>query len=201
MLTVSGVVTPSPACARALQEVTSALSSEGHEILEVHPPSPYEALVIGSQLLGADGCKTFLSYFRAGEWNDPGAAQMALYSRLPRSIRYLHYLWVKYVRGDGIWAGLLRDWHEKSAFEQWQLVGRREAYKAHWHDWWTHDAKLDFLLTVPNATPAVPHDGMKEAVSSCGYTLLFNLVRPLPPPGASVLLTPISLTTPPASCR
>ena len=37
--------------------------------------------------------------------------------------------------------------------------------------------QIDFLLTPPNATPAVQHDGMKDAVSSCGYTFLFNLVR------------------------
>jgi Asp-tRNA(Asn)/Glu-tRNA(Gln) amidotransferase A subunit family amidase len=32
------------------------------------------------------------------------------------------------------------------------------------------------LLTVPNATPAVPHNGLGNSFSSCGYTFLFNLV-------------------------
>ena len=32
------------------------------------------------------------------------------------------------------------------------------------------------LLTVPNATPAVPHNGLGDSFSSCGYTFLFNLV-------------------------
>ncbi|KAI9841775.1 MAG: hypothetical protein M1838_003420 [Thelocarpon superellum] len=176
LLISTGVVTPSPACARALSTVASTLASEGHEVVDVDPPSPYEALQIGSQLLSADGCKTFLSFFRPGEWNDPGAAQMAFYMHLPWPVKYLHYLWVKYIRRDELWAGLLRDWHEKSSFEQWKLVARREAYRAKWHDWWLNDAKLDFLLTVPNATPAVPHDAMKDAVSSCGYTFLFNLL-------------------------
>lgn len=61
------------------------------------------------------------------------------------------------------------------------MVARREAYKAEWHAWWQQqqqqEGELDVILTVPNATPAVPHDGMKDAVSSCGYTFLFNLVR------------------------
>ncbi len=140
------------------------------------PPSPYEALVIASHLLNSDGCKTFRSLFRWGEWNDPGAAQMTLYANLPRPVKYLWYFWVKYVRGDDIWAGLLQGWHEKSASEQWKLVVQREAYKSRWHDWWEQEAKLDILLTVPNATPAVPHNGMKEAFSSCGYTFMFNLV-------------------------
>ena len=32
------------------------------------------------------------------------------------------------------------------------------------------------ILTVPNAMPALPHGAMKDAVSSCGYTFLFNMV-------------------------
>ena len=133
--------------------------------------------MIASTLLNSDGCKTFRSFFRTGEWNDPGAAQMNFYMKIPRPFKYLYYLWVKYVRRDDIWAGLLKNWHRKSAFEQWKWVAKREAYKARWHDWWEQEAKLDFMLTPPNATPAVPHDGMKDAVSSCGYTFLFNLVR------------------------
>ncbi|KZF22458.1 amidase signature enzyme [Xylona heveae TC161] len=171
-----GVVTPSPACTRALDQVVSALRAEGHEIVEADPPSPYEALVIASQLLLADGTETFRSFFRTGEWDDPGAAIMRFYIKLPSPIRYLHYLWVKYIRRDDVWAGLLRAWRPKTVTEQWKLVAQRELYKARWHAWWENDAQLDVLLTVPNATPAVPHDGMKQAVSSCGYTFLFNLL-------------------------
>lgn len=176
VMRTDGVVDPSPACARALQQTAAALSAEGHEVFDVTPPSPYEALKIASHLLNSDGCRTFLSFFRTGEWNDPGAAQMVFYAKLPRPLKYLHYLWIKYIKRDPMWADLLDGWHEKSAFEHWKLVSKREAYKAKWHDWWEQEAKMDFLLTVPNATPAVPHDGMKEAVSSCGYTFLFNLL-------------------------
>jgi Asp-tRNA(Asn)/Glu-tRNA(Gln) amidotransferase A subunit family amidase len=140
------------------------------------PPSPYEALYLGSQLLNADGCKTFRSFFRTGEWEDAGAKQMSRFMNLPRPFKYIYYLWVKYVRRDDIWAGLVREWNPKSAHEQWQLVAKREAYKAKFHEWWQQDAKIDFMLTPVNATPAVPHNGMHDAVSSCGYTFLFNLV-------------------------
>lgn len=181
VMRTDGVVDPSPACARALEQVAAALTAEGHEVFDVNPPCPYEALVIGSQLLNSDGCHTFSSFFRSGEWNDRGAAQLSFYMRLPRPIKYVHYLWVKYIQRDDIWAGLLRDWHHKSGYEYWQLVGRREAYKAKWFSWWDQEAKMDFLITPPNATPAVPHGGMHDAVSSCGYTFLFNLVNMLHP--------------------
>ena len=172
----TGVVDPSPACSRALNTAVAALRSEGHEIVDVNPPSPYEALVIAANLLTSDGCKTFRSFFRTGEWSDAGAAQLSFYMKIPKPIKYLYYLWVKYVRQDPAWAGLLETFHEKSAFEQWKWVAKREAYKVRWHAWWQDEANIDFLLTPPNATPAVPHDGMKNAVSNCGYTFLFNLV-------------------------
>jgi Asp-tRNA(Asn)/Glu-tRNA(Gln) amidotransferase A subunit family amidase len=170
-----GVVDPSPACVRAMKIVEDALKAEGHEIVEIDPPSPYEGLQIGAHLLNADGCKMFRSFFRTGEWNDPGAAQMEWLMNLPRPLKYLYYLWIKYVRRDDVWAGLVRDWHQKSAFENWKLVSKREAYRVKWFDWW-NAANVDFLLAPPNATPAVPHDGMKDAVSSCGYTFLFNIL-------------------------
>lgn len=176
VLRTDGVVDPSPACQRAVDEVVAALRKESHEVIDVEPPSPYEALYIASQLLNADGCKTFKSFFRTGEWEDKGAEQMSWLMTLPSPVKYLYYLWVKYVRRDAIWAGLIRDWKGKTAYEQWKLVAKREAYKARFHDWWEQEAKIDFMITPPNATPAVPHDGMKDAVSSCGYTFLFNLV-------------------------
>jgi Asp-tRNA(Asn)/Glu-tRNA(Gln) amidotransferase A subunit family amidase len=176
VMKTDGVIAPSPACARAVEEVATALKREGHEVMDVTPPDPYEALVIASQLLNSDGCKTFNSWFRTGEWEDPGARQMSLLMNLARPLKFIYWAWVKYVRRDDKWAGLIKDWHEKSSYEQWKLVARRETYKARWHDWWNNEAKVDFLITPPNATPAVPHDGMKDAVSSCGYTFLFNLV-------------------------
>lgn len=171
---------PSPACARALERVVSALRAEGHEIIDAHPPSSYEGLVLASQLIHADGGHTFGSFLRYGEKLDAGVSQMAWYMRLPGPIRYLYYLWVRYVRRDDLWAGLIRGFHRKTTAELWRLVARREVYRAQWHAWWHDggdgDTPLDFLLTVPNAMPAIPHHGMKQAFASCGYTFLFNLL-------------------------
>jgi Asp-tRNA(Asn)/Glu-tRNA(Gln) amidotransferase A subunit family amidase len=175
MMRTDGVVDPSPACARALEMVEAALRKAGHEIVEIDPPSPYEALQIASQLLINDGLNTAKSAFRWGETNDAGARQMRFYMKLPRPLKYLYYLWVRYVRRDEIWAGVLGDFHPKTSTESWALVARREGYKRRWFDWW-QQAGVDVLLAPPNATPAVPHKGMHDAVSSCGYTFLFNLL-------------------------
>lgn len=176
VMRTDGVVDPSPAVARALNDVAEALKKEGHEVVDVTPPDPYEALYLGSNLLTADGCKTFMSFFRTGEWEDAGAKQMRWYMGLPRPIKFIYWAFIKYVKRDNIWAGLLGDWREKRGFEQWRLVVKREAYKAKVHEWWETEAKVDFLITPPNATPAVPHEGMHDAVSSCGYTFMWNVV-------------------------
>ncbi|KAI1264934.1 amidase [Xylariaceae sp. FL1019] len=175
IMRTDGVVDPSPACRRALEMTESALRAAGHETVEIDPPSPYEALYLGAHLLNADGCQMFKSFFRWGEWNDAGAAQMDFLMNMPRPLKYIYYLWVKYIRRDDVWAGLVKGWHQKSAYENWQLVAKREAYRSRWYDWWD-SVGVDFLLTPTNATPAVPHDGMEQAVSSCGYTFLFNVL-------------------------
>ncbi|EAQ93552.1 hypothetical protein CHGG_01787 [Chaetomium globosum CBS 148.51] len=155
VLRTDGVVDPSPACARALSMAEEALRSQGCEIVEVEgTPDMYEGLRLASMLLNADGCQMFESFRRPGEWLDAGATQMR--------------------RLAGLWSPF-RHWRAQSAFENWKLVSQREAYRASWFEWWDEQG-LDVIISPPNATPAVPHDGMRDAVSSCGYTFLFNLL-------------------------
>lgn len=178
-----GVVDPSPACRRALEATEAALRAAGHTVVEVAPPDPYHALRLASILLCHDGLGTVMSPFRPGEFNDPGTAQMVRFMRLPGPLKFFYRLWVRYVRRDPIWAGLLDLWSHKSAFEVWSLNAQREAYRARWFQWWD-EVDVDCLIAPPNATPAVPHGGMHDAFSSCGYTFLFNLV-------SSALLDPL----------
>ncbi len=86
------------------------------------------------------------------------------------------YAWyLENIKGDHVWATLVRDWNEKTITERWDLVAEREGYKAEFFDAWKRSG-IDFLITVPNATPAFPHYGLYESVSSCGYTFMFNLL-------------------------
>ena len=177
VMRTDGVVDPSPACLRALEMVEGALRREGNEVVEVEGfPDAYEALRLGGLLLNADGTKMFDSFRRSGEWLDSGAKQMSRLANLPGVVRWVYYLWVKYVRRDSVWAGLIKDFRVQSAFENWHLVKAREAYRSKWFAWWEAQDGLDVIITPPNATPALPHDGMHDALASCGYTFLFNLV-------------------------
>jgi Asp-tRNA(Asn)/Glu-tRNA(Gln) amidotransferase A subunit family amidase len=187
VMTSDGVVAPSPAIARALSLSTRALRQAGHTVVEIGAASfpqtatPAYGLQVASMLLCADGGSTYRSFFRTGEATDPAAGQLRFYAMLPRAIRYLHYLWVRYVRGDGLWAGLLRSFGALSAFQQWQWVAKREAFRATWFDWWNQaEQQFDFILCAANATPALPHGAMHDAVSSCGSTFLWNLLTTRP---------------------
>ncbi len=181
VMITDGVVDPSPACRRAVETVADALRSAGHDVVMIGqdqpnpPPEPYEGFRLAALLLDADGCQTYEVPRRSWEWLDTGAKQMRRMARLPSPLRYMYYLWVRYVRQDPVWADLVRDWGPKSTFENFKLVAQREAYRERWFAWWD-SAKFDVLLTPPNATPALPHDAMHDAVSSCSYTFLFNLV-------------------------
>lgn len=128
VLRTDGVIDPSPACARALSTVEKALRLAGHDVIDApNPPDMFKALQLASQLLNADGGDMFSSFMRSGEWLDRGADQMRFLFRLPRPVKWLYYLWVKYVRQDPVWAELVKEWHPKTAYENWHLVKQREA--------------------------------------------------------------------------
>ncbi|KIJ04986.1 hypothetical protein PAXINDRAFT_183014, partial [Paxillus involutus ATCC 200175] len=178
-----GVVAPTPACLRALKMVTEALEKDGHEIVTLNPPSPYEGLQIASQLLLADGGKTASKPLHSFETNDAGMIPAFRALRLPRFIMKIYAWYVRYIRRDPIYAGLVDNFYEKSVAEYYALIARREDYRARWFKVWRGtevegglgDKGVDFILTVPNALPAVPHRGMRHGWKACGYTFLFNL--------------------------
>ncbi|KAE8131563.1 amidase signature domain-containing protein [Aspergillus pseudotamarii] len=180
LMTNDGVVPPTPAIERALSTTVAALKAAGHNVSEITTPEtadPFTGLHLASQLLNSDGCVTFNSHRYNFEPSDPGADQLTRICNLPRPLRYLYYLYVRYIRRDFKWASLIRTFSPKSSAETWKLVAKRESFRATWHAWWDAEPQqYDFILCPVNATPALPHKAMRDAVSSCGYTFLWNLL-------------------------
>ncbi|KAB8238734.1 hypothetical protein ETB97_009892 [Aspergillus alliaceus] len=180
LMSSDGVVPPTPAIKRALSTTIAALTAAGHTVSEITPPAtadPFTGLQLASQLLNSDGCVTFNSHRYNFEPSDPGADQLTRICNLPRPLRYLYYLYVRYIRRDFKWASLIRTFSPKSSAETWKLVAKRESFRATWHAWWdAQPQQYDFILCPVNATPALPHKAMRDAVSSCGYTFLWNLL-------------------------
>lgn len=185
-----GIVDPSPACNRALKLSVDALRKSGHDIVELVPenatfkaqepesysiPSTLDCLRIASQLLCSDAVKIATREKVCGENNDKGVERFMKAQRLPRWMKKVYAWWLEHIVGDHVWATLVRDWNEKTITERWDLVYEREGYKAAFFDAWKR-ANIDFMLCVPNATPALKHKGLYESASSCGYTFMFNLL-------------------------
>ncbi|KAI9925774.1 hypothetical protein ASPWEDRAFT_582858 [Aspergillus wentii DTO 134E9] len=180
LMSNDGVIPPTPAIERAVSTTVAALTAAGHTVSEITPPEtadPFAGLHLASQLLNSDGCITINSHRYSFEPSDPGADQLTRITNLSRPIRYLYYLYVRYIKRDYKWASLIRDLSHKSSADQWKLVAKRESFRATWHEWWDAEAQqYDFILCPANATPALPHKAMHDAVSSCGYTFLWNLL-------------------------
>ncbi|KAH9059607.1 amidase signature enzyme [Lactarius vividus] len=169
-----GVVAPSPACKRALQTIVSLLEQDGHEVTAIDPPSPLRALQIGSQLM-ANAFITASSHIRWWESNDPGVATGLFALRLPRILTKLCAWFYRYVLRDAVYAAVVEGWHAKDGQEFYALIGEREEYRTRWFEYWQRE-KLDFVLTVPNALPAMRHGDSRRQWKSCGYTFLFNVL-------------------------
>ncbi len=196
----------------------SELTSRGHEVVVMYvsilnshdsvpeaisysdnvrrePPSPYDGLKLGSQLLLAEAgvyevhfpklLLTLLSSgkvstrpIRWGESNDPGVYEARIMFAMPRFVKRLYAWYLRHIKRDETYAGLVENWSEKTVEEYLGLIAEREGYRERWFHK-LHDEAFDFILTVPNALPATPHGGMKTGFKACGYTFLWNIVRRL----------------------
>ena len=94
---------------------------------------------------------------------------------MPRFVKRLYAWYLRHIKRDETYAGLVENWSEKTVEEYLGLIAKREGYRARWFEMWKKE-ELDFVITVPNSLPAIPHGGMKEGFKACGYTFLFNLV-------------------------
>ncbi|KAI6045330.1 amidase signature enzyme [Pisolithus marmoratus] len=179
-----GVIAPSPACLRALKMVTEVLAKHGHEIVTLNSPSPYEGLQIASQILFADGGKFLSKPIRTFETIPAGIVRALRALKLPRFVMKIYAWYLRYIRRDPVYAGLVENFHKKTVEEYYTVVGQRDDYRVRWFTVWrgvqardsSGDTGVDFILTVPNALPAVPQGGMRHGWKACGYAVLFNLL-------------------------
>ncbi|KAI0776365.1 amidase signature domain-containing protein [Irpex lacteus] len=172
---LTGIIKPSPACRRALEDTVSALKAAGHDVVDLKTPKPIEAISVGAQLLFADAGKTVTKPIRSGERNDPGVADALFVLRLPRFVKKVWAWYWRYVRGDELYAHLLENFNEKTVEEYFALVAQREAIREQWWNMWEEE-KIDFILTAPNPLPASPHGGWTNGWTGCTYTFLYNIL-------------------------
>ncbi|KAI0826525.1 amidase signature enzyme [Trametes gibbosa] len=182
VLADDGIVVPTPAAARALKEVASALRKQGHTVVEFSPPSPLEGLKVGYQLMFSDGAQSILAPKRVGEYVGPALLTVRLILRFPLWLKRLSATllrWFSRPRGrNDAWAALMEIFHPRTAREERALVIERDKYRAAWFDAW-REAGLDLMLTVPHALPAVPKEPAasdKTTLVSASSAFLYNVL-------------------------
>jgi hypothetical protein len=115
------------------------------------------------------------SHIRRYESNDPGVTSGLFALCLPRFLIKLRAWFYRYILRDEVYASLVEGWSVKNIRETYALVGQRDKYRAEWFEYWQNE-KIDLVLTVPNALPAIRHGDSRRAWKACGYTFLFNIV-------------------------
>ncbi|CCM04743.1 uncharacterized protein FIBRA_06933 [Fibroporia radiculosa] len=175
-----GVIPPSPAALRALNESVDALRRAGHEVVDFHSPNIVEGLKIGYKLLFSDGGETLLAPMRKGETLNGGLLNATRLLQLPLFVKKALALLLRSLsrptgRNDA-WAALLETFHEMTPADERRTIVEREAYRAAWHTEWQAQG-IDFVLTIPHSLPPIPRGetGTVSLVSS-GYTFIFNIL-------------------------
>lgn len=171
-----GIVSPSPACRRALKWTCEALEKQGHEVVDFSPPSISEGLNVGLQLCFGDGGAGFFGPLRKDEKLDPVMVAVKSLLGMPLLLKKFLAMITRKFTGDEVWASMLETLHLKSPAEERALVVSRDEHKAKWHQAWD-DEGFDFLLTVPHPLPAIP-TGTAEKVTlvSASYMMIFNIL-------------------------
>ncbi|KAF8841096.1 amidase signature enzyme [Paxillus ammoniavirescens] len=171
-----GIVPPSPACRRALEWASDALTKQGHEVVDFTPPPIADGLSVGLQLCFSDAGAGVFAPLRKDEKLDPVLTGVRSLLRMPLFIKQCLAMWTRGLTGDEVWASMLEKFHTKTSEEERALVIAREEYRARWHEAWEAEG-LDFVLTVPHPLPAIP-TGTAEKVTliSCGYMMIFSIL-------------------------
>jgi len=171
----NGMVPPTPACKRALEQTVNFLRADGHDVVDFNPPTPSEAIRLGFHLLCADGGKSILDKLHSGEYIDPGLAELLWWIKAPWIVKAVYRWWLRWWYREEYMAHFLDGLGSKSTYELWKLNVRRTQYRQDFHDSW-NAAGLDFLLTVPHPSPAVHEKKAGALLLACGYTFLFNIL-------------------------
>ena len=119
----------------------------------------------------------FFKPLRKDEKLDPIMSGSKSLLEMPLFIKKFIATLTRNLTGDQVYASLIEKFHPKTASEERELVVARDEYRERWYDAWEAQG-LDFVLTVPHPTPAIP-TGTAEKVTfiSAALGMICNIVR------------------------
>lgn len=159
---------------RALDMAVDALRKQGSEIVPFKlPEHPSVYNDVEFKLNAADGMYQLTRYLLPGEHTEWIAAQIQNYLWWPRWLRKT-WEWALRFCGYGEKAHMLSLCDNYSVLSYYDVVHKRNTLRKLFREAWKR-AEIDFLITAPHPSPAVPNNN-PEILTTILYTTLFNLL-------------------------
>ncbi|GBE89010.1 amidase signature enzyme [Sparassis latifolia] len=174
-----GIVTPTPACRRALVDTVDALRRQGFDVVEFESPGIPEGTRIGFGLI-ACGASPIFNSLRTSETLNSALRSFGILVSLPRWVKWLYALLLRLFsrplgRND-TWATLAENCYKRSPVGEHELLVQLEDYKMAWHTA-LQKQDVDFVLTVPHPSPPVPLGGTGVvSLIASSYAFIFSLL-------------------------
>ncbi len=169
-----GFVRPSASVERALRTAAKALEAQGVRVVEFRPPELGRAIGMYFAALSADGAQT-MERGTAGGPIEKSLRGLKAIAQLPAAVRGGLSTAAGLV-GEDLLQTLLDNLGEKSVADLWALTSAMRAYRASFLEA-MREARVDALLTVPYATPPLPHGMSQNFVLAGSPAMLFNLLQ------------------------
>lgn len=169
-----GLVTPSRAVQRALQEAAEALRQAGAEVIELQLPHVEELIFSYFAGMSADGGKTLLSQIDADDL-DEALKPIAMLARTPAAARKIASKGAQ-AAGEMMLSRMLGAVGEKNVATFWGLVRTMRRLQLAEVTWW-NEHHLDGLLCPVHATPAIHHGMGKDFTLAGSFSMRYNFVN------------------------
>lgn len=170
-----GTITPSPATARPVREVVSALRAAGYEVRAFSPPHTEELIASFYGLVGADGGTTVKAGLR-GDPMTPAVKHVMTIAQLKGVFRWaLNFAAKLGLLGDKQYGTMIRKLGEKSVAQVWELQARKQQLTASFHAAWKA-AGVDVVLCPSHLLPNIKHGCSRDVSFGACSTFIYNVM-------------------------
>lgn len=169
-----GIVTPSAALQRAVDQAVAVLRNAGVQVVPYSPPLCREIVLTYLAAVSSDGGRTVESQLQGGPV-DPALGMLRTMARLPGVAKRAAARGMAW-RGEPFLPDMLRVMGEKSVEEYWRITAKARALQAQVHRTW-NDLSLDGVVCPPHATPALPHGASRDFTLGGALAMRYNLLN------------------------
>lgn len=169
-----GMVSPSAAVLRAVDEAAAQLEALGVEVVQFGPPAVREVFESFLGLMSADGGRAIEAMFGRGTMT-PSIAALRTLNRMPGPARFAAAS-ALLLAGEHTMAGALKAMGARTVADYWDLVEKATLYRQEVMSAWNR-AGLDAVLCPVSPTPALPHGMSRDFIAGASMALRYNFLN------------------------